>query len=619
MEWSPTLTLESIRRFILGERLPTARAIHERLPKVLALPVFASDNISSSAYATEEILLALVVAGAAGLRWSVGVAAAICILFAIVVISYRQTVNAYPAGGGSYIVARENLGTLPGLVAAGALLTDYVLTVAVSVSAGIAAIISAFPQLAPDRVLLCILAVIGITAANLRGAKESGKIFAPPVYLFVAIVVVMIGLGLARAVFGLAPTQPGPADIIPPAAEPLAFFLLLRAFASGCAALTGIEAISDGVAAFQPPESRNAATTLAWMGTICISLFLGVTLLARLYHIVPDPHAHETVVSMLGRAIFGSGILYFVLQMTTCGILILAANTSFADFPRLSSILARDRFAPRQLANLGDRLVFSNGILLLGLFSCLLVLAFHGRTHSLIPLYAVGVFVSFTLSQAGMVRRWIRLKGNRWRLKAAVNALGATTTGVVLCVVLSAKFVHGAWIITLVVPILVVGLYKVHHHYSQLAAALRLDTLAPPRTMSHAVIVLIPSVHKGVIRALRYAKSIAPDSEAVFVEIDPKDTPRVQEQWAALKPDIPLTILKSPWRSLTEPIIRYTRTIRAERKVDTVTVILPEFVTTRWWHRLLHNQSGLLLKFALMLEPGIIVANVRYHTAESDG
>ncbi len=610
--------VESLRRFIVGERLPTARAVRERLPKLLALPVFASDNISSSAYATEEILLALVVAGAAGLRFSVGVAAAICVLFAIVIISYRQTVEAYPAGGGSYIVARDNLGTLPGLVAAGALLTDYVLTVAVSISAGIAAIVSAHPQFASDRVALCVLAIGLVTAANLRGARESGKLFAPPVYLFVVAVAVLIASGIFRAVSGHGPAEAAAVEI-PPATQTFAVFLLVRAFASGCAALTGIEAVSDGVAAFRPPESKNAAATLAWMGAICISLFLGITILARLYHIVPLAHGEETVLSMLGRSVFGRGLPYLVLQAATCGILILAANTSFADFPRLSSILARDGFAPRQLANLGDRLVFSNGILLLGLSSSLLVIAFQGRTHSLIPLYAVGVFVSFSLSQAGMVRRWTRLRTQHWRLKAVVNAIGAATTGIVLFVVLSAKFIYGAWIITLIVPLLVLGFLKISTHYRTLASALRLETYAAPRTMRHAVLVLVPGLHKGVMRALRYAKSIAPESEAVFVEMDPKDTPRLEREWADLKAGIPLTVLKSPWRSLTEPIIRYTRTIRAERNLDTVTVIIPEFVTTRWWHRFLHNQAGLFLKLALMFEPGVVVTNIRYHTTESEG
>ncbi len=582
--------IEPLRRLVIGERLPTARAIHERLPKYLALSAFGSDAISSSAYATEEILLALVLAGAAGLQYSVAVSLAIATLFAMVVVSYRQTVEAYPSGGGAYIVAHDNLGVVPGLLAAGALLTDYVLTVAVSVSAGIAAIISAFPTLEPQRVLLCVAAILVITLANLRGTRESGALFAPPVYLFVGIVVTMIATGTVRALLG-APRPIEMAELVP-VSHPMTAFLLVRAFASGCAALTGIEAVSNGIPAFKPPESRNAATTLAWMGAICLALFVGITALSRVYHIVPGPHGHETVLSMLGRSVFGGGILYLALQAATAGILILAANTSFADF--------------------------SNGILLLGLVSALLVVAFGGLTHALIPLYAVGVFVSFTLSQAGMVRHWLRLQTPRWQIKAGVNALGALATGVVFAVVLSAKFLHGAWIIILVVPIIVLGFRKVNQHYRALAASLRLESVSPPRTMRHAVLILVASVHKGVIRALRYAKSIAPDSEAVFVEVDPKDTPRIQEEWAALQSGIPLTILKSPWRSLTEPIIRYTRTLRAERRLDTVTIIIPEFVTTRWWHRLLHNQSGLLLKFALMFEPGIIVTNVRYHTAELD-
>ena len=604
------MSFETFRRIIIGERLPTARAIHERLSKYLALPVFGSDAISSSAYATEEILLALVLAGAAGMQFSVAVSLAIATLFAIVVISYRQTVEAYPSGGGAYIVAHDNLGVLPGLLAAAALLTDYVLTVAVSISAGIAAIVSAFPTLAPDRVLLCVVAIAGITLVNLRGARESGGLFAPPVYLFVVIVIAMIVTGVIRAFLGYIP-EARPIEVLS-AAQPVTAFLLLRAFASGCAALTGIEAISNGVPAFKPPESKNAAITLVWMGAICLALFVGITALSRIFHIVPVEGGHETVLSMLGHSVFGGGPLYLALQVATAAILILAANTSFADFPRLSSILARDGFAPHQLANLGDRLVFSNGILLLGLTSSLLVIAFHGQTHALIPLYAVGVFVSFTFSQAGMVQHWVKLRTQHWQTKAVVNALGAITTGVVLFVVLGVKFIHGAWIITIVVPIIVLAFFKVNRHYRSLAQSMALERYVTPRPMSHAVLILIPGINKGVLQALRYAKSISDESEAVFVEIDPKETAKLQEEWARLDPGIPLTVLKSPWRSLTEPIIRYTRTIRTERHVDTVTVIVPEFVTTRWWHKLLHNQAGLMVKFALLLEPGVVVTNVRY-------
>jgi len=608
------LTFESVRRLIFGERLPTARAIYERLPKYLALPVFASDAISSSAYATEEILLALVIAGSAGLGCSLWVALAIALLFSIVAISYRQTVLAYPSGGGAYIVARENLGVYSGLVAAAALLTDYVLTVAVSIAAGVAAIVSAFPSFEPHRVALCVLCIALITFANLRGTRESGKLFAGPVYVFIGIVVLMIVLGA----FELALSRPSAPAHLPavPAAQAITLLLLVRAFSSGCAALTGIEAISNGVPSFRPPESRNAATTLLWMTSICIALFLGITALARAYHIVPGPHFQETVLSMVGRSVFGRSFPYFVLQIATGTILILAANTSFAGLPRLLSILARDGFAPRQLANLGDRLVFANGILLLGACSSVVVIIFHGLTHSIIPLYAVGVFASFTLSQAGMVRHWQRLRGEHWQVKATVNALGAFTTGIVLLVVLSAKLLHGAWIVLLIVPALVLTFRKIHSHYQSLTASLALDPSITARPIRHAVLVLIPDLHRGVLPAVRYAKSIAPECEAVFVEIDPKETPKLREAWAAHDLDVPLTILKSPWRSLTEPIIRYARTIRAEKHLDTVTVIIPEVVTTRWWHRLLHNQSGLLLKFALMFEPGVVVINVRYRPTE---
>lgn len=604
------MALQALRRLLIGERLPTARAIHERLPKHLALPVFASDAISSSAYATEEILIALALAGAAGLAHAWPVAAAIALLFAMVAISYRQTVLAYPSGGGAYIVARENIGVHAGLVAAAALLTDYVLTVAVSIAAGVAAIISAFPALAPDRVLLCVAAIAAITAANLRGARESGKLFAPPVYLFVGILFLMVVIGATRAPF--AAGRLAAPHAIPVPTETLSILLLLRAFASGCAALTGIEAISNGVPAFRPPESRNAAITLMWMTGICIFGFVGITALSQAYHIVPDASGHQTVLSMLGSAVFGRGLLYLLLQVATAAILILAANTSFADFPRLSSILARDGFAPRQLANLGDRLVFANGIILLGACSAALVIAFHGRTHSLIPLYAVGVFASFTLSQAGMVRHWQRLRTRHWQIKAAINALGALTTGVVLIVVASAKFTRGAWIVMLVVPAIVYAFLRISHHYRGLAAALSAEGYTPPRAIRHAVIVLVPGIHKGVLTALRYAQTIAPEVEAVFVEIDPKETARLQQQWHDLRLGVPLTILKSPWRSLAEPVIHYTRTLRAEKKVEFVTVVIPEFVITHWWHRVLHNQSGLMLKLALMWEPGIVVTNVRY-------
>ena len=601
----------SLRRLIFGERLPTARAIHERLPKYLALPVFASDAISSSAYAIEEILRVLIVAGVAGLNFSGWVAGAIALLFLVVTVSYRQTIYAYPSGGGAYIVARENIGPSAGLIAAAALLTDYVLTVSVSVAAGIAAIISAFPELQGDRVELGVLAVAVITAINLRGAKESGKVFAPPVYLFIAVCVAMVPIGLVR--LALHPSLGAPPPVDPTVVfPPVDLSLLLVAFASGCAALTGIEAISNGVQAFRPPESRNAALTLVWMATICIAIFVGLSVLTQLYHLRPDLHEHETVFSILGRTVFGRGFLYFVLQGATAAILILAANTSFAGFPRLASILAQDGYAPRQLANLGDRLVFSNGIFVLGAASAALLIGFKGSAHLLIPLYAIGVFISFTLSQTGMVIHWRRLRDPGWRLRAAVNAAGAVATGVVLLVVAAVKFKHGAWIVLLVIPLLMWMFLRISHHYQGLSAKLSLRGYTPPRAIRHVVLVLVPGIHRGVLNAVAYAKTITPNPEAVFVEIDPKDTARLQEQWHDLNLGVPLTVLKSPWRSLAEPVIQYTHTLRVEKHVDVVTVIIPEFEVTHWWHRLLHNQAGLMLKFALMFEPGVVVTNVRY-------
>ena len=612
-----------IRRLLLGERLPTARAIHERLPKFLALPVFASDAISSLGYAPEEILLALVLAGSAAVHYSLSVALAICILFAIVGFSYRQTIIAYPSGGGAYIVARENLGLFAGILAASALMTDYILTVSVSISSGMDAIVSAMPELHAVRVPLCLLLIALIALANLRGARESGWLFAGPTYLFIGIVAVMLVVGFVRVLFDLGPAEEvrTAANTMLPVVQPLTLFLVLRAFASGCAALTGTEAISNAVQAFQPAESRNAALTLVWMLVICIILFFGVAVLTQSFHIIPDLPAdkpgRETVVSTLGRAVFGVGPFYYILQFATAMILVLAANTSFAGFPRLASILARDRLAPRQLFNLGDRLVFNNGILLLGAFSALLIVIFRGVTHSLIPLYAVGVFLSFTLSQAGMVVHWHKLKTPGWRWRAVINAIGAIATGLVLFVVAIVKFLGGAYIVMVVIPALVILIGKVHRHYLKLGAALRVSPGSSlPRAVRHHVLVLIPGMHRGVVNAVLYAKSISDAPEAVYVEVDPAETPLVQERWEQLNLGIPLTILKSPWRSLTEPILQYIRTVRQERHVDMVTVVLPEFATTKWWHRLLHNQTGLLLKFALMFEPGVVVSNVRYHVKE---
>ncbi|MCX8053584.1 MAG: APC family permease, partial [Armatimonadetes bacterium] len=498
-----------VRKLLFGAPLPTARQIHERLPKFLALPVFASDAVSSNAYATEEILMALVVVGSAAWGVAQGVAVAIAVLLAIVAMSYRQTIMAYPQGGGSYTVSKENLGVLPGLIAAAALLTDYVLTVAVSVSAGVAAITSAYPQLAGDRALLGVGFVALIAYANLRGVRESGWLFAPPTYLFIGALYFMIVVGIYR-VLTHAPINP----IIPksyrvPVTQPLTLFLVLRAFSQGCVAMTGTEAVANGIPAFRPPESRNAATTLTYMAAILGSLFIGITFLAHVYRVIPSPH--ETVVSQIARGVFGRGWFYYLIQYATAAILVLAANTAFQDFPRLSSILARDRFAPRQLANIGDRLVFSNGILVLAGVAMGLIIAFHGDTHRLIPLYAVGVFVCFTLSQAGMVIRHIRLKEPGWRPHALINGVGAFATGVVSLVIVVMKFTHGAWIVVVVIPVLVLIFHKIHQHYIELGNQLRLvdADLEEPATIRSTAIVLAAGIHRGIVRALKYARTLS--------------------------------------------------------------------------------------------------------------
>jgi amino acid transporter len=616
-EGNGRLGIAYLRRLLVGEGLPSTRAIHQRLPKVLALPVFASDAISSTAYATEEIFLALVLAGSGALRLSVPVALAIAALFTVVVTSYRQTVIAYPSGGGAYVVARHNLGTNPGLIAGAALLTDYTLGVAVSIASSVAAVISAAPVLDPHRVPLCLLVVAFITIANLRGAKESGKLFAGPTYLFVASLVVMMAIGAWRQATGTGQVAP-PLPVLA-VTEPLTVFLVLRAFASGCAALTGTEAISTAVPSFRPPENRNAATTLLLMLIICVALNVGVAVFAQVNHIIPsDPlaastHGHETVLSKVARSIVGSGLLYYIIQAGTMLILALAANTSFTGFPRLASIMARDGFAPRQLANVGDRLVFSNGILLLGALAGLLIVVFRGITHSLIPLYAVGVFISFTLSQAGMVRYWQRLKTRRWKASAAVNGVGAVVTAIVLIVVASAKFVHGSWIVLVVVPLLLLAFHAVSRHYRKLGAALSMEGFQIPQAMRHTVLVAVSRVHHGVAAALLYAKSVSPQCEAVSVEIDPDRSAALQQQWRQKNMGVPLTVLKSPRRSLAEPLIEHIRRLRSERGIDLVTVVIPEFATTHWWQPLLQSRSGLRLKYALMSEPGVVVTNVRYH------
>ena len=603
------MRLHRLKRVFVGSPIPTAQSRHERLRKTTALPIFASDALSSVAYATEEILLVLILAGSAALSYSLPIGIGIAILIGIVVASYRQTILAYPRGGGAYIVTKDNLGVVPGLTAAAALLIDYVLTVAVSVAAGVAAVTSAVPVLFRFRIWLCLLAVVLVSVANLRGIRESGNIFAAPTYLFVISLSAMVVYGALGAIFDFLPEQPyAPHG---PGLEGIGLFLLLRAFASGCAALTGVEAVSDGVPAFKAPEARNARIVLSVLGVILITLFLGITFLA--YDLGIVPREHETVVSQLARRILGNGVLYYELQAVTMLILLLAANTSFADFPRLSYFLARDRFIPRQFGNQGDRLVYSNGIVILGGLSLLLLIIFGGDTHALIPLYAVGVFISFTLSQSSMVRRWLRLGGDGWWWRAALNAIGALATGVVMLTIAVTKFTHGAWIVVLLIPTLVAVFLIVHRHYDEVASQLSMDGLEPPPPLQHTVLVLVGDLHRGVLKAIQYAQSLSPSAKAVFVETDPERTRRLEEKWGKWGMGLPLIVLSSPYRSLLGPLLEYIDHLHERGEHHIVTIILPEFIPARWWQHLLHNQTALLIKGALLFRKNIIVTDVPYH------
>ena len=599
-----------VKRLVVGRPMPLAQARHERLGNAAALAVFASDPLSSVAYATEEILFVLVLAGSLALSYSLPIGVGIAVLLTIVVVSYRQTVQAYPQGGGAYLVAKDNLGILPALTAAASLLVDYVLTVAVSVVAGVAALTSALPQLVPYRVALSVLVVVLIAVGNLRGVRESARLFAAPTYFFVASMLGMVGYGVLGATLDWLPEAPF--EPHPPGLEGIGLFLLLRAFAAGCTALTGVEAVSNGVTALRTPEGRNAATVMTWLGALAIVMFLGITYLAYDFGIVPG--GHETVVSKIARRVFGSGVLYFATQAATMLILLLAANTSYADFPRLSSILARDRFVPRQFANQGDRLVFSNGILVLSGFAIALIVLFGGETHALLPLYAVGVFMSFTVSQTGMVRHWLRARIPGWWWRIAVNGTGALVTFVVLLTLAVTKFVEGAWIVVVVVPVLVVVFAVMQRHYDEVAHELSLDGLAGPAPMNHTVLVLVGDLHRGVVRALQYARTLAPTAavRGVYVETDPSRTSRLEEKWVRWGLGVPLVVLTSPYRSLLRPFLDYLDEIQAHGDDQMVTIVLPEFLPRRWWQHILHNQTALLIKGALLFRKNTVVADVPY-------
>jgi amino acid transporter len=614
---SEASALGSLKQLLVGKPIPSHLAHHQRLTKVTGLAVLSSDPLSSVAYATEETVRTLMLAGAGALALSVPIGVVIAFLLLVVAFSYRQTIHAYPSGGGAYIVARENLGVGAGLVAGSALLVDYVMTVAVSIAAGVAALVSAFPRLQPDRVSLSVAFIVVIALGNLRGLRESGRIFAVPTYFFLVTILGLIAAGAWRALTGgLAPVVPTGTPT-PSGVSALTTFLVLRAFANGCTAMTGVEAVSNGVPAFKPPEARNAAITLVIMAILCVTMFMGITLLAHAYHVVPLEErapGYETVVSQLARGVFGGrGPLYYAVQAATMLILVLAANTAFQDFPRLASILARDRYLPRQFMNQGDRLAFSNGIVVLSMLAGILIVAFGGDTHSLIPLYMVGVFISFSLSQGGMVVKWRRERGPGWRGHAFFNLVGAVLTSLVLVVVTLTKFTEGAWIIVVLIPVLVLWFRSIHTHYTGVGAQLTLQGWVPEPRRHNTVLVPIGGVHRAVITAVQYARTLSPDVRAVYVDVDPRVTGEIRKLWEEWGQGVPLVVLESPYRSLMEPLLEYIEQVDDERPDDFVTILLPEFVPARWWHHLLHNQRALLIKGALLFKPSIVVTSVPFH------
>ncbi|BFU93914.1 MAG: Uncharacterized amino acid permease YdaO [Nitrospira sp.] len=602
-----------LKRWLVGDPLKTAQAADERLSKTIALAVFSSNAISSVAYATEEILLVLILAGSAALIWSIPVSLAILFLVIVLTISYRQIIYEYPEGGGAYIVARSNLGDMPALIAAAALMIDYVLTVAVSVAAGVAAITSAIPSLYAHRTALGLTAILFIVVVNLRGVRESGKFFAVPTYSAIGGLGLLVLIGTFQSLTDSAPS--GLSDSASPTGgglENLTLFLILRSFAAGCAAVTGMEVISNGVKAFRHPESKNAATTMVWMSGILATLFMGISWLA--YHYGITANDHETVVSQLARLTFGTGVTYFAIQVGTMLLLVLAANSAFAGFPHLSSILARDGFMPHQMATFGDRLVFSNGIIILGFFACLLVVLFQGDTHALIPLYAIGVFVSFTLSQAGMVRRWLIKKGDHWRKKLIVNGIGAVATGIATVIIASTKFMQGAWIVFLLVALLIMMFRGIRSHYQAAAQQVSLSRDArPPRPRRNLVLIPIGAVNKAVLRAVDYARSRGGEVRAVLIDVDKEETALVEIKWAQWGCGVPLVVLPSPYRSILRALLDYVEENLDKDPDCWITVVLPEILPARWWQNILHNQRALLLKASLLFKDRVVLTDVPFH------
>ena len=611
----------SIRGFFVGKPLASEDELGERLSKTKALAIFSSDAISSSAYATEEILRVLILGGVAALAFGIEISIAISILLVAVAISYRQICIAYPSGGGSYTVSRRNIGRTVSLVAASALLIDYVMTVAVSTSSAVEQIVSAFPILFDERVLIGVTAIGLIAIANLRGLREAGNIFAAPTYLFIGSALIMIVVGAFRIVVLGEGSTYGPtiASQLSATAEPLSILLILRAFAAGAVALTGTEAIATGVPAFKPPEAKNAATTLAVMAALLATLFIGITFLAVNFAILPiDFPEKKTVIAQVAQTVYGDGILFYLFQAFTALLLFLAANTSFNAFPRLLAILAGDGHMPRQFALRGDRLAFSYGIIVLASLAASLIVIFKGSTHLLIPLYAVGVFIDFTISQTGMIRHWLREKSPGYRRRLAINAFGATLTGIVAVIVTAVKFFDGAWIVLVLIPILVGIMSFIGHQYDAQEEELRVreDGVLPGPHREQRVIIPVNGINRAVVQAVNFGRSVAPDVRAVYVTDDLEAADALRERWQRQLPDVPLVIVESPFRAVISPVVAYLDILDQAwppgKEAPVTIVVLPEYIAKHWWDRVLYNQTAKRLKAALVGREHTVIADVPY-------
>ncbi len=647
-----------LRRILFGRALPTSGAGHQKLPVFLALPIFSSDALSSNAYATEAILgvLLLTAAATGALHFVIPIAIGICLLLGTVVLSYRQIIFAYPDGGGAYPVSRDNLGTVPSLVAAASLLVDYVLTVATSVASGVAAIITAVPSLQADLVPMCYAGILLVMLLNLRGVKEAGWTFAGPSYLFIGSIIATIIVGLIatathapHVAAAIAQGNDAQAHAVSMNAaihgvQAVGIYAVLRAFSMGCTALTGVEAISNTTPLFKEPHAENAAKTTVYMGVLAVIMFFGLSWLTVKFgihaHLDQNANDYKSLVGQVADTawaplahgpawLHGHNPMFWIVQLSTALILVIAANAAFAGFPQLTSMLARDNFLPRQLANIGDRLSYSNGIILLAIAACALIYVFKGIVDDLLSLYAIGVFTSFTLAQIGMVRRWLRTRERGWQTSLFFNLMGALATGAVTVIIGVSKFAdgkrisnhlhfgpyyphYGAWLVIVLVPLMVAGFLKIHNHYHSLSDELSLERMAVAAPRHNTVLVLVPRVHRGVMEALNYARLTSDDVRAVYIETDPDKTQRLKQEWQAHVTDIPLVIMESPYRSLVGPLLRYIDAVQKERSDDVVTIVIPELVSRRLWHALLHNQAGPLLKLALLNRRDVIVTNVRY-------